>query len=58
MANPPIGMTKSLVKNMSNNDLLDMDYHLNEYNDDDFDPNTATFIKVINPNNFDDDEIF
>lgn len=32
--NPPEGMTPKLVQNMSDNDLLDMHYFLNE---DDFD---------------------
>jgi hypothetical protein len=32
--NPPEGMTPELVRNMSDNDLLDMDYFLHE---DDFD---------------------
>lgn len=32
--NPPEGMTPELIKEMSNNDLLDMDYFLAE---DDFD---------------------
>ena len=30
MVNPPDGMSKSAVKHMSDNDLLDMDYFLNE----------------------------
>ena len=30
MKNPPEGMTPSLIKNMSDNDLLDMDYFLHE----------------------------
>lgn len=34
--NPPEGMTAELVKEMSDNDLLDMDYFLGE---DDFDDN-------------------
>ena len=37
--NPPEGMTPSLVKNMSDNDLLDMHYFLIEdedFDDDDF----------------------
>lgn len=33
--NPPEGMTPTLVRNMSNSDLLDMHYFLTE--DDDFD---------------------
>ncbi|MCP1101022.1 hypothetical protein M2454_000243 [Aequitasia blattaphilus] len=28
--NPPEGMTPDLIKSMSDNDLLDMDYFLNE----------------------------
>lgn len=35
MQNPPEGMTTSQVKNMSDDDLLDMDYFLNEEFDDD-----------------------
>lgn len=58
MLNPPDGMTKTLVKNMSDNDLLDMHYFLNEDDEDDFNPQTATFIHIVNPSNFDDDEIF
>ena len=37
--NPPEGMTAKLVKNMTDNDLLDMHYFLiedNDLNDDDF----------------------
>ena len=37
--NPPDGMTPSLVKNMSDSDLLDMHYFLTEdevFDDDDF----------------------
>jgi len=36
MQNPPEGMTSEMVKKMSDNDLLDMDYFLNEdfYDDD------------------------
>lgn len=35
--NPPIGMTRKDVLEMSDNDLLDMDYFLNEEDfDDDF----------------------
>ena len=37
--NPPEGMTPALVKNMSDNDLLDMHYFLTEdedFDDDDF----------------------
>jgi len=36
MKNPPEGMTSEMVKKMSDNDLLDMDYFLNEdfYDDD------------------------
>lgn len=30
MDNPPEGMTKNMIKNMSESDLLDMDYFLNE----------------------------
>ena len=35
MQNPPEGMTSEMVKRMSDNDLLDMDYFLNEEFDDD-----------------------
>ena len=35
MQNPPKGMTTSQVENMSDDDLLDMDYFLNEEFDDD-----------------------
>ena len=35
MQNPPEGMTTSQVENMSDDDLLDMDYFLNEEFDDD-----------------------
>ena len=36
MKNPPEGMTSEMFKKMSDNDLLDMDYFLNEdfYDDD------------------------
>ena len=37
IANPPEGMTKNLIKNMSDDDLLDMDYFLHEFDDDDED---------------------
>lgn len=30
MENPPEGMSKKDIQNMSDNDLLDMDYFLNE----------------------------
>lgn len=33
--NPPEGMTSEDIKNMSDDDLLDMDYFLNEEDDDD-----------------------
>ena len=35
MQNPPEGMTTSQVENMSDDDLLNMDYFLNEEFDDD-----------------------
>lgn len=35
ISNPPEGMTPELVREMSDSDLLDMDYFLHE--DDDFD---------------------
>jgi len=41
MNNPPLGMTKALVKGMSENDLLDMHYHLSEF--DDFDDDDIPF---------------
>ena len=34
--NPPEGMTPEDVKHMSDSDLLDMDYFLNDEDDDDF----------------------
>ena len=34
--NPPEGMTDNDIKHMSDSDLLDMDYFLNEDDDDDF----------------------
>ena len=34
--NPPDGMTKKQIQNMSDDDLLDMDYFLNEDEDDIF----------------------
>lgn len=34
--NPPEGMSKKDIKNMSDDDLLDMDYFLNEDEDDIF----------------------
>ena len=34
--NPPEGMTPNDIKRMSDSDLLDMDYFLNEDDDDDF----------------------
>lgn len=34
--NPPEGMTAGMIKRMSDNDLLDMDYFLHEF-DDEFD---------------------
>lgn len=37
MQNPPEGMSKKLIKNMSDDDLLDMDYFLHEFDDDDED---------------------
>lgn len=37
MANPPEGMTSRDIRNMSDDELLDMDYFLNEDDlDDDF----------------------
>lgn len=37
MENPPEGMTKKIIRNMSDDDLLDMDYFLNEDIDEIFD---------------------
>lgn len=34
--NPPEGMTPEDVKHMSDSDLLDMDYFLNDEDEDDF----------------------
>ncbi|MBO4591567.1 MAG: hypothetical protein IK014_04565 [Lachnospiraceae bacterium] len=34
--NPPEGMTANDIKHMSDSDLLDMDYFLNEDEDDEF----------------------
>ena len=36
MKNPPEGMSAADIKNMSDDDLLDMDYFLNEDDDDVF----------------------
>lgn len=36
MDNPPKGMTSRDIRNMSDDDLLDMDYFLNEELDDEF----------------------
>ena len=36
MDNPPEGMTSRDIRNMSDDDLLDMDYFLNEELDDEF----------------------
>jgi len=38
MKNPPEGMTSTDIRNMSDDDLLDMDYFLNEddFDDDEF----------------------
>ena len=37
MENPPEGMTSRDIRNMSEDDLLDMDYFLNDYElDDDY----------------------
>lgn len=33
--NPPEGMTRRDIKHMSDSDLLDMDYFLHEFDDDD-----------------------
>lgn len=32
--NPPEGMTVGMIKRMSDNDLLDMDYFLHEFDDE------------------------
>ena len=36
MENPPEGLTSEDIRHMSEDDLLDMDYFLNEELDDDF----------------------
>ena len=36
MENPPEGMTSRDIRNMSEDDLLDMDYFLNDEDEDDF----------------------
>lgn len=35
LANPPEGMSRNDIKNMSDSDLLDMDYFLHEFDNDD-----------------------
>ena len=35
LANPPVGMSRQDIKRMSDSDLLDMDYFLHEFDDDD-----------------------
>lgn len=35
MKNPPEGMSKKDIQKMSDSDLLDMDYFLHEFDDDD-----------------------
>ena len=35
LENPPEGMTRRDIKHMSDGDLLDMDYFLHEFDDDD-----------------------
>ena len=35
LANPPEGMSRQDIKHMSDSDLLDMDYFLHEFDDDD-----------------------
>lgn len=35
LENPPEGMTRRDIKHMSDSDLLDMDYFLHEFDDDD-----------------------
>ena len=35
LENPPEGMTQRDIKHMSDSDLLDMDYFLHEFDDDD-----------------------
>lgn len=35
--NPPEGMTRRDIKHMSDSDLIDMDYFLHEFDDDDDD---------------------
>jgi hypothetical protein len=41
--NPPEGLTAADIRSMSENDLLDMDYHLHE--DDDFDDDDDDFME-------------
>ncbi len=42
--NPPEGMTAALVKNMTDDDLLDMHYFLTEDDDLDDDPEEGFYI--------------
>jgi len=44
MNNPPEGMTSALVKRMSDNDLMDMDYFLHEDVFGEFDEEDGFFI--------------
>lgn len=37
LENPPEGMTRRDIKHMSDSDLIDMDYFLHEFDDDDDD---------------------
>lgn len=41
--NPPEGMTSKDIRHMSEDDLLDMDYFLHEFDDDDDDFGTEGF---------------
>ena len=41
--NPPEGMTPRDIRNMGESDLLDMDYFLHEFDDDDDDRGTEGF---------------
>ena len=43
MDNPPEGLTSTDIRHMSEDDLLDMDYFLHEFDDDDDDWGTEGF---------------
>ena len=48
--NPPEGMTSDEVLDMSDDDLLDMDYFLHEFDDDDDDWGTEGFYSYNDAN--------